>query len=307
MCARCPPTPHPGRTQAHSIASHRRRHRSAYSFRHDHQPARGVQRRCLAIIITIMVLELRVAARADAGRAAPLAAGASDLRAELRLPRHLLEQPPPHVPAGPTASTAACCGPTCTCCSGCRCSRSPPPGWARTDFARAADGVYGVILLLAAHRLLHPADGDQAETGVGSPLPRRRRLRRQGDHLDDRLPGHRAALVMKITKARTTPYRVRRCGWNLRFSRSQGVCRESGPILRISYRTTGSENGASGRKVQGMVFLSHATKAFRGSPGNEHRHGTADIVTGRDEQGPTFHEAVITLRRTSLFFGQRFF
>ena len=27
---------------------------------------------------------------------------------------------------------ARCCGPTCTCCSGCRCFRLPPAGWART-------------------------------------------------------------------------------------------------------------------------------------------------------------------------------
>ena len=52
----------------------------------------------IAIIITIMVLELKVAARrSDLARAAALAAGVFQLRAELRLRRHLLEQSSSHV------------------------------------------------------------------------------------------------------------------------------------------------------------------------------------------------------------------
>ena len=40
-------------------------------------------------------------------RCARLAARAAQLRAELRLPRHLLEQPPPHAPGRPSGSTGA--------------------------------------------------------------------------------------------------------------------------------------------------------------------------------------------------------
>ena len=52
----------------------------------------------IAIIITIMVLELRVPHGGDLGRAAPAGAGLPQLRPQLRLRRHLLEQPSP--PAG---------------------------------------------------------------------------------------------------------------------------------------------------------------------------------------------------------------
>jgi uncharacterized membrane protein len=48
----------------------------------------------IAILITIMVLELRCRT-ASAGRAAADRAGVSHLRAELRDTRHLLEQPSP--------------------------------------------------------------------------------------------------------------------------------------------------------------------------------------------------------------------
>ena len=59
------------------------------------------------------------------------ATGVPHLPAELRLHRHLLEQPPPHVPAGAARRRHRCCGRTCTCCSGSRSTRSRPRGWTR--------------------------------------------------------------------------------------------------------------------------------------------------------------------------------
>ena len=41
------------------------------------------------------------------------------------------------------------CGPTCTCCSGCRCSRSSTGWMGENDFAAWPVAVYGVVLLLA--------------------------------------------------------------------------------------------------------------------------------------------------------------
>ena len=55
----------------------------------------------IAIIITIMVLELKVPHGASLARAGAAAAGVPQLRAQLRLRRHLLEQPPPPVPLVP--------------------------------------------------------------------------------------------------------------------------------------------------------------------------------------------------------------
>ena len=52
----------------------------------------------LAIIITIMVLELKVPHGDGTRRAEAIAAGVSQLRVELYLCRHLLEQPSPHAP-----------------------------------------------------------------------------------------------------------------------------------------------------------------------------------------------------------------
>ena len=50
----------------------------------------------IAIIITIMVLELKVPHGADLAALRPLVPVLPELRAQLRLSRHLLEQPPPH-------------------------------------------------------------------------------------------------------------------------------------------------------------------------------------------------------------------
>ena len=55
----------------------------------------------LAIIITIMVLELKVPHGTDLAALRSAAAGLLELRVELHLRRHLLEQPSPHVPFRP--------------------------------------------------------------------------------------------------------------------------------------------------------------------------------------------------------------
>src|SRR5436309_6554728 len=55
----------------------------------------------IAVIITIMVLELKVPHDADPKALAPLIPVFPELRAQLRVRRHLLEQPPPHVSCGP--------------------------------------------------------------------------------------------------------------------------------------------------------------------------------------------------------------
>ena len=54
----------------------------------------------IAIVITIMVLELAAAPRADARGAVRALAGLPGVRAELPVRGHLLEQPPPPVPGG---------------------------------------------------------------------------------------------------------------------------------------------------------------------------------------------------------------
>ena len=126
----------------------------------------------IAIIITIMVLEMKVPHGDGPRGAAAAAAGVPELRAELRLRRHLLEQPPPHAPGRATRQRRRCCGPTCTCCSGCRCSRSSPAGWARTISRRCPSALYGVVLLMAAHRLHHPGAPIDRAARTGSTLAR---------------------------------------------------------------------------------------------------------------------------------------
>ena len=61
----------------------------------------------IAIIITIMVLELKVPHGADLQALQPAVAGVPQLRAELRLRRHLLEQPPPPAPRRASTSNGA--------------------------------------------------------------------------------------------------------------------------------------------------------------------------------------------------------
>ena len=120
---------------------------------HGHDARAGWRRSATAsspIIITIMVLELKVPHGDERRGARAAAAGVPELRAELRLRRHLLEQPPPHAARARARRRRACCGRTCTCCSGCRWCRSRRRGWARTISPPSPTALYGVVLLLAA-------------------------------------------------------------------------------------------------------------------------------------------------------------
>ena len=103
----------------------------------------------IAIIITIMVLELKVPHGDDLAALQPLLPVLLELRAELHLCRHLLEQPPPHVACQP--------------------ARERPVLWANlhllfwlslmpfvtgwmgeNHFARMPVALYGVVLLMCA-------------------------------------------------------------------------------------------------------------------------------------------------------------
>ena len=103
----------------------------------------------IAILITIMVLELKVPHGAELAALRPLLARVSDLCPELRLPGHLLEQSPPHAardrtgdrrrPVGqPAPAVLAVAGPV----------RHRMDG--QNHFASAPTALYGVVLLLAA-------------------------------------------------------------------------------------------------------------------------------------------------------------
>ena len=74
----------------------------------------------IAIIITIMVLEMKVPHGARPRRSAAAAPGVPQLCAELHLSRHLLEQSSSHAACHRTRERRRSCGPTCICCSGCR-------------------------------------------------------------------------------------------------------------------------------------------------------------------------------------------
>ena len=103
----------------------------------------------IAIIITIMVLELKVPQGHGLAGAAAAAAGVPGLRPQLRVHRHLLEQPPPPAARHGARSTAACCGPTCTCSSGCRsCPFVTGMGGREPRGGRCPAAVYGVVLLM---------------------------------------------------------------------------------------------------------------------------------------------------------------
>ncbi len=143
----------------------------------------------LAIIITVMVLELHEPERADSGGAvAHHRDRPAQLPAQLRLRRHLLDQPPPHVPAHQRGSPAACCGPTWPCCSACRCSRSPPTGRTRPATRRTPVIVYGVNLLAAAIAYYVLQLVIIRDQGPGLAAPPGRRPRPQGQALAGLLP-----------------------------------------------------------------------------------------------------------------------
>ena len=97
-----------------------------------------------------MVLELKVPHGCRLGGAASALAGLLDLRAQLRVPGHLLEQPPPHAARHRAHQRQRSSGPTCTCSSGCRWSRSRPDGWARTTSRRCRPRSTACVLLASA-------------------------------------------------------------------------------------------------------------------------------------------------------------
>ena len=95
----------------------------------------------LAIIITIMVLELKVPHGADLGalRAARCPVFLSYVLSFVYIGiywnnhHHMLHAADAH-------QRRRCCGPTCTCCSGCRCVPFVTGWMGENHFARAADG-----------------------------------------------------------------------------------------------------------------------------------------------------------------------
>ncbi len=111
----------------------------------------------IAIIITIMVLELKVPHGDRLAALAPLLPVFLSYVLSFVYRRHLLEQPPSHAarraagdgrdPVGESASAvlavAAC--------------RSRPAGWARTTSRAVPTALYGVVLLHGGDRLLDPA------------------------------------------------------------------------------------------------------------------------------------------------------
>ena len=154
----------------------------------------------IAIIITIMVLELKVPHGDDLAALRAAAAGVPELRAELRLPRHLLEQPPPHAARRRRGSTARSCGRTCTCCSGCRWCRSPPAGWARTTSPPLPDG--GLRRRAAAGRRSPTTSCSNAiiaDQGAGLDAGGGGRQRLEGQDLAAALPA--SAIAARLRRA----------------------------------------------------------------------------------------------------------
>ena len=122
----------------------------------------------IAIIITIMVLELKVPHGDDFAGAAAAAAGVAQLRAELRLRRHLLEQPPPHAARHATTSAARVLWANLHLLFWL--SLIPfVTGWmGENHFAAAPTALYGVVLLMAAlaytilQTMIVAAEGDDS-------------------------------------------------------------------------------------------------------------------------------------------------
>ena len=124
----------------------------------------------IAIIITIMVLELKVPHGADLAALPPLLPVFLSYVLSFvyvgiywNNHHHMLH-------AADAGERARCCGRTCTCCSGCRCSRSPPAGWARTTSPRCPRRCTASVLLMAAiaYWLLQQAIIAAAGAGLGA-------------------------------------------------------------------------------------------------------------------------------------------
>ena len=107
-----------------------------------------------------------------ARRAARAVAQAARLRPQLRLHRHLLEQPPPPAARGAARSAARSCGPTSTCSSGCRSCRVGTAWIGDTGFRSDPVAVYGFLRAHAGRRVSAPRVVARARAG---PEPRTRR------------------------------------------------------------------------------------------------------------------------------------
>ena len=131
----------------------------------------------IAIIITIMVLELKVPHGDDLAALRPLLPVFLSYVLSFvyvgiywNNHHHLLH-------ATQHDHRRRSCGPTCTCCSGCRWFRSSPAGWARTRspqpggalWRRAADGRVAYALLVRALLKHHEADSPLARASAATP------------------------------------------------------------------------------------------------------------------------------------------
>ena len=143
----------------------------------------------IAIIITIMVLELKVPHGADLAALRAARARVPQLRAELRLSSASTGTTTTTCCTPSSASTAASCGRTCTCCSGCRCSRSRPAGWARTTSPRWPTALVRRRAADGRDRVL-PA-------GARDPRPPRKRFARR-DRAGTRLQGEVSVLLYLV-------------------------------------------------------------------------------------------------------------
>ena len=132
----------------------------------------------IAIIITIMVLELKVPHGADWAALRSLAPDfVSYVLSFVYLGIYWNNHH--HLLHAVTRVDGRSCGPTCICCSGCRWSRSAPAGWARIISRPCRPRSTASILLDAGHRLLPAAEGDRASAGPAFRAGERARQRFQ--------------------------------------------------------------------------------------------------------------------------------
>ena len=131
----------------------------------------------IAILITIMVLELTVPGRRVGPRGAPAGLWACarlpQLRPQLRLPGHLLEQPPPPAACDRAGDGRRALGQHAPALLALADAVRHGAGWARTSFAATPTAVYGVVLLMAAvayfilvRAIIH-SQGDGLAAGAG--------------------------------------------------------------------------------------------------------------------------------------------
>ena len=179
----------------------------------------------LAIIITIMVLELKVPHGEDLSVAAAAAAGFLQLRAELRLYRHLLEQPSPHAACREARHRRRALGQPASVVLAVAVSvRHRLDG--REPFCATADGALrrraadGGDRLLDSRRHDHPGRGPGLASGQGG------RQGSQGQTIGRRLCRGDRALLLLQSMGRPGDIHSGRAGVaGARQSGSSGYCR----------------------------------------------------------------------------------